>query len=157
MSEFILEQSDEILITPTGLVTVSKLLSTTSLKERLDKVQIPDIEEPKIKNHEIVFSYSGLLAQGKVNFDCIEEFRGLDSFIKTMGINNSPSSPTLRQRLKKGALDFGEIIKEENIILLNNIDPDFDTCYENIVPLDLDDSPFDNSIMFLSLQDRFQI
>ena len=145
MPEFKLVQSDEILITPTGLTTVGKILSTTSLKKRLNKVKIPDIEEPRIKNHEIVYSYAGLLAQGKVNFDNIEEFRDLESFITTMGINNCPSSPTLRQRLKKGALDFIEIIKEENVSLLKAVDPDFNTCYENNIPLDLDDSPFDNS------------
>ncbi len=36
MSEFKLEQSDEILNTPTGPVTAGKLLSITSLKEKLD-------------------------------------------------------------------------------------------------------------------------
>ncbi|SDM74192.1 hypothetical protein SAMN04488599_12340, partial [Halanaerobium congolense] len=80
MSKFKLEQSDEILITPTGLVTVGKLLSITSLKEKLNKVKIPDIDEPLIKNHEVLYSYAGLLAQGKVSFDNIEEFRDLDSF-----------------------------------------------------------------------------
>jgi hypothetical protein len=145
VSKFKLEQSDEILITPTGLVTVGKLLSITSLKEKLNKVKIPDIDEPLIKNHEVLYSYAGLLAQGKVSFDSIEEFRDLDSFITTMGINNCPASPTLRQRLKKGGLDFIKIIKEETVSLLKTVDPDFNTCYENNVPLDLDDSPFDNS------------
>jgi len=62
-----------------------------------------------------------------------------------LGINNCPASPTLRQRLKKGALDFIKIIKEETVSLLKTVDPDFNICYENNVPLDLDDSPFDNS------------
>jgi hypothetical protein len=145
VAKFKLEQSDEILITPTGLVTVGKLLSITSLKEKLNKVKIPDIDEPLIKNHEVLYSYAGLLAQGKVSFDNIEEFRDLDSFTTTMGINNCPASPTLRQRLKKGGLDFIKIIKEETVSLLKTVDPDFNTCYENNVPLDLDDSPFDNS------------
>ncbi|MFW6230212.1 MAG: hypothetical protein ACOC4L_04440 [Halanaerobium sp.] len=146
MPEFKLEQSDEILITPTGLVTVGKILLTaTSLKERLNEVDVDNIKEPKIKNHEIVYSYAGLLAQGKVSFDSIEEFRDLESFITTMRIDNAPASPTLRQRLKKCSLDFNKIIKEENTSMLKVIDPDFNTCYENNVPLDLDDSPFDNS------------
>ena len=145
MPEFKLVQSDEILITPTGLVTVGKLLALTSLEERLNRVKIPNIDEPEIYNHEIVYSYAGLLAQGKVNFDDIEEFRDLKSFVTIMGINNAPSSPTLRQRLKNGSLDFIKIVKEQNISLLKTVDPDFSTCYENNIPLDLDDSPFDNS------------
>lgn len=148
MPEFKLVQSDEILITPTGLTTVGKLLSLTSLKNRLNQIELPDIDKPYIENHETIYSYAGLLAQGKSNFDDIEEFRDLDSFMKVMRINNVPSSPTLRQRFNKGALDFIEIIKEENIALLETIDPDFiTTSYEDkdYVPLDIDESPFDNS------------
>ena len=79
-----------------------------------------------IKNHEVLYSYTGLLVQGKVSFDSIEEFRDVESYITTMKINNYPSSPTLRQRLK-------------------NFDLDFNSYYENNIPLNMDYNPFNNS------------
>ena len=38
--DFILVQSDEKIITPTGLTTVGKLLAETSLKERLNNIEL---------------------------------------------------------------------------------------------------------------------
>lgn len=145
MRNFKLEQSNEILITPTGLSAVGQILNHTSLSKRLNEIELPNAKDPEIKNFDIVSSYIGLLAQGKTNFDDIAEFRDLDSFISLLGINKVPSSPTLRQRLKKGTNKFESIIKEENINMLKTIDPDYTSCYEDYVPLDCDESPFDNS------------
>ena len=85
------------------------------------------------------------MAQGKVKYDDIEECRNMDTFATMLGIDKVPSSPTLRQRLQKGAAEFKNIVKEENINLLANIKPDYTNCCEKYVPLDLDESPFDNS------------
>jgi len=143
--EFKIEESDEILITPTGLATIGKLLSLTSLESRLNNVSIPEVPSPNIKHGEVIKSYIGLLAQGKVDFDSIQEFRDNDFFQLALQVDSVPSSPTLRQRMEFAKNKFNQIIREESISLLNTVNPDFTLCTDEHVPLDLDISPFDNS------------
>ena len=155
MPEFKLEQSDEIIIGSTGLATVGKLLQQTSLEKRVNDMKLPNAKNPKVSNYEVLSSYMGILVQGKTNFDDIEEFRDNDFFSKLLGINNIPSSPTLRQRLNKGAGILDQTVKEETINLLKIVNPNFSICnykkeqqqpeVKDLVPLDCDSSPFDNS------------
>ena len=50
-----------------------------------------------VATSDILRSYIGLLAQGKSDFDAIENFRGDAFFKQSMGIKLLASSPTLRQ------------------------------------------------------------
>jgi len=51
---------------------------------------------PVISHNDVVYSYIGLLSQGKNDFDDIV-------FSYVMDIDQVPSSPTLRQRLEQAA------------------------------------------------------
>lgn len=140
-----IEQSDEILVTPSGLSIVGRIIGLTSLNSRLNNVVNPLCPEPKILNSDVVFSYLGLLCQGKIHFDNIEEFRNSDFYKLALNISTVPSSPTLRQRFQLTGEEFYNIIKEENVALLKAVEVILTPCFEDYIPLDIDVSPFDNS------------
>jgi hypothetical protein len=80
------------------------LLNRTHRNNRLNKIGIPGLKFPAIKNHEVVFSYIGLLCQGKNDFDQIEQYRKDNFFKLAMNVKAVPSSPTMRQRLDNLAI-----------------------------------------------------
>ncbi len=95
-------------------------------------------------------AYIGLLAQGKSDFDHIEAYREDPFFGFSLGMNQVPSSPTLRQRLDQAAAceghPWGAIIRESNVTLLQkyaHLQP-ITIGTRAYVPLDGDVSPFDN-------------
>lgn len=145
MVRFNLEQSNELLVTPSGLAMVGALLSRTELASRLNAVAIPESLDPNISNHENIFSYVGLLCQGKTAYEDIEAFRDNDFFRLAMGLQQVPSCSTLRQRFNYAGTHVGPIIKEEMVGLLKKTELDLTPCLRNMVPIDIDVSPFDNS------------
>ena len=72
MIKFELVQSDELIVTPTGLAIAGLLINKTNLVKRLNEYRLEKIYYPDIKNSEVVISYLGLLCQGKNDFDNIE-------------------------------------------------------------------------------------
>lgn len=148
--KFIIEQSEEHITTHSGLSLVGLLVSKTSLKERLNQTRLPGVSAPEIPHGDVAVAYLGLLCQGKSDFDCIEPFRKDSFFEMALGLERTPSSPTLRQRLDMAAKNFiwRQIILEESLNLIKNaggpITP-ITVQKKQYVPLDIDVSPFDNS------------
>lgn len=145
--KFKLVQSNELIITPTGLAIIGLIINNhTNLAKRLNEFKIPEVlEEPEITNAEILKSYVALLCMGKSDFESIEEYRGNDFFMMALGIDKVPSSSTLRQRLDMVKRKWNKIVLEENIKLLVKTEATYSPCYKDYVPLDIDVSPFDNS------------
>ena len=56
-----------------------------------------------------------------------------------------PSSPTLRQRLDSAKSTFNGIIRVESARLVGRFAPAITPCHGNLVAVDIDVSPFDNS------------
>jgi hypothetical protein len=54
-------------------------------------------------HRDVAMAYIGLLAQGKSDFDQNEAYRADPFFGFSLGMNQVPSSPTLRQRLDQAA------------------------------------------------------
>ena len=80
-----------------GLALVGHYLNTLSpVVTRIDSA-LP--VRGGVANSDIVRSYVGLLVQGKSDFDAIENVRGDRFFREALGITQTPSSPTLRQRM----------------------------------------------------------
>jgi hypothetical protein len=98
-----------------------------------------------LKNFEVVTSYLGLLLQGKNSFENIEEFRGDIFFSSVLGIENVPSSSRLRQRLDLMPTVINNVIKEESVSLLKKANVKPSACIDDLIPLDIDVTPFDNS------------
>lgn len=150
--KFILENSDDTLTTHSGLGLVGLLLSKTKLHKRFSTLKVPEIKtSPNIVHGDVVTSYVGLLCQSKNDFDYIEQFRDDPFFYLALGIEEVPSSATLRQRLDQIAKVSGwkAIILEESAKLIQQfrspVTPIMTSDKRSYVPLDIDVSPFDNS------------
>jgi len=146
--EFIIKEGDEHLTSHSGLALIGALMDRIELGTRINAVTLPRCREPKIPHSDIVKSMIGLLCMGKPDYDAIEAFRDMPFFLYSLGIEQCPSSPTLRQRLDvvKGAFD--QIVKEESARLIRKTAPDIGTVSTRkgeLAALDIDVSPFDNS------------
>lgn len=150
---FIIEESDEILTTHSGLALVGLLLEKTALSTRLDALSVPTRAFTDIANHDVAYSYLGLLCQGKSDFDHIEPFRDDEFFTAALSIAQVPSSPTLRQRLdlvtSEKSHPWQTVILEESARLLRTMNVPLTPATlgtdRHYLPLDIDVSPFDNS------------
>lgn len=145
---FEIKEGNESLSSHSGLALIGALLRRTQLRELLDEVHLTGCREPKISHSDIVFSMTGLLCLGKPDFDAIEPFRGNPFFVQSLGIETSPSSPTLRQRMNVIGNALDEIVKGESAELIRKTAPaitPISTGIGEFVPLDIDVSPFDNS------------
>jgi len=143
--KFILEQSDESLATHSGLALVGALVSKTNSKSRLNQIARSKGYSPYICNGDVAISYIGLLCQGKSDFDHIEQFRDDQFFRDSLGLKDVPSSPTLRQRFDMASGSWNRIVLEESVSLIKSTGPIITPCIRNLIPLDIDVSPFDNS------------
>ena len=120
---FIIEQSDEMLTTHSGLALVGLLLKKTDINDRLNQLKIDGIISPEISNRDIVTAYIGLLCQGKSCYDHIEPFREDIFFRKSLDMKSVPSSSTLRQRLQLMGVttETEKVILEESIKLIKTV------------------------------------
>lgn len=152
--KFIIEQSDEHLTPVAGLALVGEIIEHTALKLRLNKTRIPGVSSPDISHGDVITSYIGLLCQGRSDFDHIELYRDDPFFAAALGIQDVPSSPTLRQRLDMIArsVPYQEIILEETARFLKKLKAPVTPVTlgsgeqkRQYVPLDIDVTPFDNS------------
>lgn len=97
MKRFIIEESNERIVTHSGLAFIGYLLHKTQLRKRFTQSKVPDCRiPPDISHTDLAFSYIGLLSQGKSDFDHIEPFRKEDFFAMALDIEDVPSSATLR-------------------------------------------------------------
>jgi hypothetical protein len=149
---FQIVESDELISSHSGLALVWEILSRSHLRERLDAVVLPEHPFPAISHGEIATAMIGLICLGKPDFDAIEAFRDDPFFLKSLGLNSVPSSPTLRQRIDGAKGAFNEIIRHESAGLVGKFAPGItplrgrpSACHDKLVALDVDVSPFDNS------------
>ena len=146
--EFIIKEGNEHLTSHSGLALIGALMQRTELGSRVSSVTLPGCREPKISHGDIVKSMIGLLSLGKPDYEAIEPFREVPFFRYSLGINQCPASPTLRQRLDVMNGAFDRIVKEESARLIHNTAPAIgtvSTCKGELASLDIDVSPFDNS------------
>ena len=142
---FEIVQGDELLSSHSGLALVGEILSSSKLRKRLDRVRLPDHPSPKISHGEVVTAMLGLMCLGKPDFDAIEPFRDDPFFIKSLGLSSVPSSPTLRQRLDSARGALNRILLEESAKVVRRFAPAITPSEGDLVAIDIDVSPFDNS------------
>lgn len=138
----------ERLITPSGLCIVGNILGRGEFVENCNQRRdIPKRSEPQIPNGDIVLTYIGMLVQGKVCFDSVNEMKDDPEFYRiALGLRKGiPSSATLRQRMDAIGRSLRKLILEANVKLFtaNGIVPS--ALSKALVPLDIDVTPFDNS------------
>jgi len=142
---FEIMQSDEQLSSHSGLALVGAILDRTSVRERLDAVVLAEHPFPEISHGAVARAMIGLICMGKPDFDAIEPFRDDPFFTQSLGLDSVPSSPTLRQRLDSAKGAFNDIVLEESAGIVGRLAPAITPCHGNLVAVDIDVSPFDNS------------
>ena len=138
-----IEQStSEIYGSNTGTLLVGKCLKYSEL-EYVCSTLSPGGE---ISNADMLRTYIGVLAQGKSDFEAVENVRENRTFKLSMEIEKSISSSRLRQRFDKDATDLIEkVIIPCNIKFLRNTNAPISKIYTGHVVMDFDTSPFNNS------------
>lgn len=147
-ARFVIELGNEKLTSHTGLALVGALMERTRLSKRLDCIGLRRSMEPDVAHSDVVKAMIGLLCLAKPDFDAVEPFREDDYFSLSLGLKRCPSSPTLRQRLNRGAGIFDGVVESEAVRLVAEWAPGLTgvaTPAGERIPLDIDVSPFDNS------------
>ena len=142
---FQIVQGNELLSSHSGLALAGAILDRSRIRERLDTVMLPEHPFPEISHGEIATAMIGLICLGKPDFDAIEAFRDDPFFLQSLGLDSIPSSPTLRQRLDSAKGAFNDIILKESAGVVGRLAPAITPCHGNLVAVDIDVSPFDNS------------
>ena len=142
---FEIVQGDEQLSSHSGIALVGEILNTSKLRQRLDKVRLPDHPAPEISHGEVATAMIGLICAGKPDFDAIEPFRDDPFFTISLGLDPVPASPTLRQRLDSAKGAFDSILLEESAAMVRRFAPAITPSQGDLVAIDIDVSPFDNS------------
>jgi hypothetical protein len=143
--EFIISETDEILVSHSGMALAGALLRGTAIQKRINRIRLGDRKRPEVPHGEVATAMIGLLCLGKPDFEAIEAFREDAFFRQALGMAKVPSEGTLRQRLEELADRCEIILREESASMIARHAPKLTPCYEDWVALDLDVSPWDNS------------
>ena len=140
--------TDERLITPSGLCIVGNMLGNSEFVEYCNRRQdIPKRSEAQIPNGDIVLSYIGLLVQGKVPFEAVNEMKSDPEYYHyALGLKKGiPSAETLRQRLDGIGNSLRKQLLDANVKLLLTHGVLPSAISKGQIPLDIDVTPLDNS------------
>jgi hypothetical protein len=143
--QFIISETDDVLVSHSGLALAGVLLQGTSLVERLSTIEVEGSRRPAMPHGEVLVSMIGLLCLGKSDYADIEAFRHETFFAKSLSLRRLPSEETLRQRLDQLGTAPVAVLHEESADMIRRHAPPLVACHRQYVPLDVDVSPFDNS------------
>jgi hypothetical protein len=150
MVTFQLEQSQEKLTSHSGLALFGTTLSGSQLENKLNRIELPTAkQEPHISHNDVMVSYIGLLGLGQSAYEAIEPFRADEAGFK-LHLAAVPSCATLRQRLDQlaempEAAQLLLTLKEESLAILKSQKVVLTPVLRDLVPLDIDVTPLDNS------------
>ena len=144
MPKLKLEQSTtETYTAQAGTLLIGGYLSNYSELEELCAALGPGGE---VSNADMLRTYVGLLAQGKSDFEAVENVRDDKVFKLTLEIERVLSSSRLRQRFDEDARVLIEkVVVPCNTALLKNSKAPITPIYTGHVVVDGDASPYDNS------------
>ena len=148
MKKLVIEFSNERLITPSGLSLVGQMLGKSNFIKKCNNMKVDGKRsQSQIKNGDILFSYIGLLCQGKTSYDAINEMSDDPEYYKlALGITRAiPSAETLRQRMDGIGSSLREEILNANVAMFHTFHVQPSALESGLVPLDLDVTPLDNS------------
>jgi hypothetical protein len=143
--KFTISETDETLVSHSGLALAGALLQRTSIQKRADTIRLGDRKRPDVSHGDVVTAMIGLLCLGKPDFEAIEAFRDDEFFRQALGLEKVPSEGTLRQRLDELGYRCHTTLHEESADMIARHIPKLAPCYGDWIALDLDVSPFDNS------------
>lgn len=143
--EFIISETDDVLVSHSGLALAGALLRQTQLRRRLDTMEVEGLKRPVMPHGEVLVSMIGLLCLGKSDYTGIEPFREETFFRRALDLAQLPSEETLRQRMNQLGTAPLTILHEEVAEMIRHNAPAPQPCHRDRVPLDIDVSPWDNS------------
>lgn len=147
--QFVIEFTNERIISPSGLAIVGGMLGKSELVKRLNRIPVDAQKrcEPQIKNGDIALTYIGLLTQGKTQYEAVKEMADDPKFFKdALGIIRAiPTAETLRQRMDGIGDSRREDILQANLSMFTAHGVKPGPLPSGLTPLDIDVSPFDNS------------
>jgi hypothetical protein len=135
-----LQETNERINANAGLSAIGLLLQDISLGNR-------ECHGNGISDHDVLMSMTGLLCQGQVHYEDVENYRQDPAFSAMLGLSRIPSSSLLCQRINHLGYDAASHARLEaaNSTLL--LHQSMGACRiggGEYVPLDIDVSPMDN-------------
>ncbi|MHB8956261.1 MAG: hypothetical protein ACYC4U_25030 [Pirellulaceae bacterium] len=97
--EFILNQTDEILVSHSGLALIGAMLEHSLLRKRLNDIFLGKRKRPEVAYGDVLTGVIGLLCLGKSDYADIEAYRQETFFCRAMNLQKLPSDATLWQRM----------------------------------------------------------
>lgn len=145
LKTFIIRQSKDVITPLGGMPFVGFALQKfAKIRQALDPYY--PMKAGSIPLSAILQSYVGLLAQGKSDFEAIEDLREDPFYAEALGIAQIPSASSLRLRLDESAnSELFERVEGLIVPLLMNAKAKFSTTFTGHVPLDADGTAYDNS------------
>jgi hypothetical protein len=111
MEKFVVEFSEERLVTPSGLSLVGEMFGKSDFAKKCNRMFVSGKRsQPQIINGDILLTYIGLLCQGKTEYDAVREIMEDPEYYKmAIGISYAiPSAEMLRQLMD----DIGSSLRE---------------------------------------------
>jgi hypothetical protein len=136
--QFIISETDEILISHSGLALAGALLQGTAIQRQANDIRLGQRKRPALAHGNVLASMIGLLCLGKPDFEAIEEFRGDEFFRCSLGLQDVPSEGTLRQRLDELGHRPDAILREESAAMVARHTPKITPCHGEWVAMDID-------------------
>ena len=84
--KFIISETDEILVSHSGLALAGSLLQGTGIMKRANRLRLGDRKRPEASHGDVLTSMIGLLCLGKPDFEAIEAFREDGFFRQALGL-----------------------------------------------------------------------
>ncbi len=141
--KFIIEQSEADLISHAGLGLIGRALSLTHLEA--DAQTVAAVRSDAIPHADVLRSYVGLLCLGKSDFEAVNGVRDDTFFAESLGLSQTPSEATLRQRMDIHAKSFLSVVQAAAIEFLRRTEAAITPLDNGWVAVDADVTPFDNS------------
>lgn len=141
MKKIKIEFANGRIIPASGLAVVGAILGKSDFVKRCNRMDVtPNRLQHQVKNGDVLPTYIGLLAMGKLAYESVHEFDDDPDFYKyALGIvRGIPSEETLRQRMDDTASSMRSYILAENIRMPrdNGIVPG--KLSNGYVPVDID-------------------
>jgi hypothetical protein len=144
MRTFRLEKSDKEITSHAGVSLIGMAIAGfTSLTEVIDRALPKRHGTP---TSDMVKTFLGLMAQGKNDFEAINNVRNDEFFHQALGLEKDiPTEACIRTRFEKEADELIPLINQSNIDFLINRKVPITPLYTGHIPLDIDVTPHDNS------------
>ncbi len=144
MRTFRLEQSNKEITSHAGVALIGAAISShTSLTQTIDRALPKRHGTP---TNDMIKTYLGLVAQGKNDFEAINNVRDDDFFHQALELQKAiPTEASIRTRFENEAAALIPLINQTNIDFLVNRDVPITPLGTGHIPLDIDVTPHDNS------------